>query len=86
MTESVLVPPSTLSLHKYSPYAPPPHCLQAAVGETTIDPSAVLLRQNIELTNVPVGTCRVVFDRIDFGNFLVHPLMTAAAAEAVQVS
>jgi hypothetical protein len=23
---------------------------------------AILLRQNIELTNVPVGTCRVVFD------------------------
>jgi hypothetical protein len=46
---------------------------------------AILLRQNIELTNVPVGTCRVLFDRVDFGNFLVHPLMTAAAATAVQV-
>lgn len=58
---------------------------QASVGETSIDPLAILLRQNIELTNVPVGTCRVMFDRVDFGNFLVHPLMTAAAATAVQV-
>jgi hypothetical protein len=55
------------------------------VGETCIDPVAILLRQNIELTNVPVGTCRVVFDRVDFGHFLVHPLMTQAGAAAVQV-
>jgi hypothetical protein len=59
--------------------------MQASVGETTIDTTAIIFRQNIELTNVPVGTCRVVFDRVDFGNFLVHPLMTAAAATAVQV-
>jgi len=58
---------------------------QASVGETSIDPSAIVLRRSIELTNVPVGTARVVFNRIDFGNFLVHPLMTAAAAAAVQV-
>lgn len=58
--------------------------LEASVGETSIDPSAIVLRRSIELTNVPVGTARVVFNRIDFGNFLVHPLMTAAAAAAVQ--
>lgn len=55
------------------------------MGETCIDPTAIILRQSIELTNIPVGTARVVFDRVDFGNFLVHPLMTAAAQQAVQV-
>lgn len=60
--------------------------LQATVGESTIDPTAVLLRQQIQLTNVPVGTAHVVFSSQDFGNFLVHPLMTEAVKTAVQVS
>lgn len=58
--------------------------LDATVGAAVIDPLALLLRQNIELVNVPVGTCRVLFDPSDFGHFLVHPLLVAAAARAVQ--
>ena len=45
----------------------------------------MLFKQQILLTNVPVGTARVVFNAADFGNFLVHPLMTEAAKEAVEV-
>jgi hypothetical protein len=59
--------------------------LQATVGEASLDPAAVLFKQQIQLTNVPVGTARVVFNAADFGNFLVHPLMTEAAKEAVEV-
>jgi hypothetical protein len=55
------------------------------VGEASLDPAAVLFKQQIQLTNVPVGTARVVFNASDFGNFLVHPLMTEAAKEAVEV-
>uniref|UniRef100_A0A383VV08 Uncharacterized protein n=1 Tax=Tetradesmus obliquus TaxID=3088 RepID=A0A383VV08_TETOB len=58
--------------------------LEATVGEASLDPSAVLFKQQILLTNVPVGTARVMFNAADFGNFLVHPLMTEAAKEAVQ--
>jgi hypothetical protein len=56
--------------------------LEATVGEAVLDITAVLLQRRIVLTNVPVGTARVVFDAPDLGNFLVHPLMAAAAATA----
>ncbi|KAF8054989.1 Serp2 [Scenedesmus sp. PABB004] len=58
--------------------------LEATVGEATLDPGAVLLKQQIALTNRPVGTAHVVFTAPDFGNFLCHPLMTAAAQACVQ--
>jgi len=60
--------------------------VQATLGEVIIDPAAVLLKQQINLTNMPVGTAHVVFNAVDFGNFLVHPLMQEAVQEAVQVS
>lgn len=63
-----------------------PHMLlQATVGEATLDAAAVVLRQQIVLTNVPIGTGHVVFSADDFGNFLVHPLMGDAVRSAVQV-
>eukprot|EP00882_Tetradesmus_deserticola_P011787 GHRQ01012473.1.p1 GENE.GHRQ01012473.1~~GHRQ01012473.1.p1 ORF type:complete len:218 (+),score=58.84 GHRQ01012473.1:180-833(+) len=58
--------------------------LEATVGAASLDPAAVLFKQQIQLTNTPVGTARVLFSAADFGNFLVHPLMTEAAKQAVQ--
>lgn len=58
---------------------------QATLGEVVIDPAAVVLKQQIALTNMPVGTAHVVFNAVDFGNFLVHPLMQEAVQNAVQV-
>eukprot|EP00775_Hariotina_reticulata_P012375 gene12375-12509_t len=58
--------------------------LEATLGEVVIDPAAVVLRQQIALTNMPVGTAHVVFNAVDFGNFLVHPLMQEAVQNAVQ--
>jgi hypothetical protein len=55
------------------------------VGEACLDYSAMLWQQRIVLTNIPVGTARVVFSGRDFGHFLVHPLVVNAAARAVQV-
>ena len=60
--------------------------LQATVSEAILDYGAILFQQRIILSNTPVGTSRVVFSAQDFGNFLAHPLMQAAAKEAVQVS
>ncbi|KAF6252233.1 hypothetical protein COO60DRAFT_546283 [Scenedesmus sp. NREL 46B-D3] len=39
--------------------------LEATVGEASLDPAAVLFKRQIQLTNVPVGTARVVFDAAD---------------------
>jgi hypothetical protein len=55
------------------------------VGEACLDYSAMLWQQRIVLTNIPVGTARVVFSGRDFGHFLIHPLVVNAAARAVQV-
>ncbi|GBF93742.1 hypothetical protein Rsub_06074 [Raphidocelis subcapitata] len=60
--------------------------LEATVGAAALDYAQVLLRGRIVLTNVPTGTARVVFDEVDFGNFLTHPLVTEAAKEAVRGS
>jgi hypothetical protein len=76
MGKTLAAPPPTLPTCAHT---------QATVGATSIDPRALLLRQNVELTNVPVGTLKVVFDAADFGHFLVHPLMNTAVATAVQV-
>lgn len=59
---------------------------QADVSEAVVDYGAVITQQRIVLRNIPVGTARCVFTADDFGAFLVHPLMKAAAAKAVQVS
>lgn len=62
-----------------------PPALQATIGEVTIDPAAVVTKQQIQLANAPVGTAHVVFDSTDFGHFLVHPSMTEAVQAAVEV-
>jgi hypothetical protein len=69
------------------PRAPPPPAppRQATVGAAALDYAQVLLRRQIVLTNVPTGTARVVFSEADLGNFLVHPLVKAAAKTAVKV-
>lgn len=59
--------------------------MQATVGAAALDYAQVLLTRTIVLTNVPTGTMRVVFSEADFGNFLVHPLVTEAAKSAVKV-
>jgi hypothetical protein len=64
----------------------PSDAQQATVSEAILDYSAILFQQRIVLSNVPVGTSRVVFSAADFGNFLAHPLMQVAAKAAVEVS
>ncbi len=56
---------------------------QCQVGEARIDYGAVIQRQPIVLANMPEGSARVVFSDADFGHFLQHPLMQAAASTAV---
>lgn len=58
--------------------------LECTVGVAALDYAQVLMRRQVVLTNVPTGTARVVFSEVDLGNFLVHPLVTTAAAAAVK--
>lgn len=57
----------------------PPCCLQFRVGDVVLDYGALLLQRQIVLRNQPTGEGRVLFTAEDFGNFLCHSLMTAAA-------
>ncbi|KAG2442990.1 hypothetical protein HXX76_003063 [Chlamydomonas incerta] len=58
--------------------------LDVEVGRVELDLAAALQQQRIALRNVPLGAARVVFSGPDFGAFLQHPLVRAAAARAVQ--
>ncbi|PNW84901.1 hypothetical protein CHLRE_03g163250v5 [Chlamydomonas reinhardtii] len=58
--------------------------LDVEVGRVELDLAAALQQQRIALRNVPLGAARVVFSGPDFGAFLRHPLVVAAAARAVQ--
>ncbi|KAJ9508642.1 hypothetical protein QJQ45_027925 [Haematococcus lacustris] len=58
--------------------------LQAQVGPTELDFGAVLVEQRIRLRQPPEGSARCLFTADDFAQFLAHPLLTRAAATAVQ--
>ncbi|KAG2455145.1 hypothetical protein HYH02_000963 [Chlamydomonas schloesseri] len=58
--------------------------LDVEVGRVELDLGAALQQQRIVLRNTPLGAARVVFSGPDFGAFLQHPLVRAAAARAVQ--
>lgn len=60
--------------------------LQVSLGTAELDVAAILQQQRIMLQGVPLGEGRIVFTASQFGSFLRHPLMTQAAAAAVQVS
>ncbi|GFH26831.1 uncharacterized protein HaLaN_25047, partial [Haematococcus lacustris] len=59
--------------------------LQAEVGPTELDFGAVLAEQRIRLRQPPEGSARCLFTAVDFAQFLAHPLLTRAAATAVQL-
>ena len=59
---------------------------QVSLGMAELDVAAILQQQRIMLQGVPLGVGRIVFTASQFGSFLRHPLMTQAAAAAVQVS
>ena len=59
--------------------------MQVSLRRAALDVPVILQRQRIYLLGVPHGLGHIVFTAEQFGTFMQHALMLAAAATAVQV-
>ncbi|GLC41492.1 hypothetical protein PLESTM_001201800 [Pleodorina starrii] len=58
--------------------------LMVDVGELALDYQKLVWQQTVALKNVPQGSVAFTLTSQDLANFMVHPLMVAAAARAVK--
>ena len=54
--------------------------LDVSVGTARIDFGSLVTKQRILMQTAAVGQASIVFDEADWGNFIVHPLMSEALA------
>ncbi|GIL58452.1 hypothetical protein Vafri_13583 [Volvox africanus] len=58
--------------------------LMVDVGEFILDYQKLVWQQTVALKNVPQGSVAFTLTSLDLANFMVHPIMVAAAARAVK--
>lgn len=50
-----------------------------------MDLPGLLWQQRLQLVNMPLGSTAITLTARDLGNFMAHPIMMEAGAQAVQV-